>query len=307
MEVCSDGIVLIDKNEGVTSSHVVRQVKRFLMIKKIGHAGTLDPFATGLLIVLLGQGTKLSSFIMASEKTYLATVRLGIETDTLDSTGRVIRTSPVPEIGSEDILKTVQTFTGSVEQTPPAFSALRYRGRRAYEWARRGIEVKLGKRHVNIESILITDVSLPDITMEVRCSKGTYMRSLASDLGERLGPGGHLATLRRLSSGPYKVDEAIKSEEVGRDGNRSDALGKIISLGDALPQMEGTQVDCHMAGKIRNGYRPHWAELDWKGLIRRPCDHPIKLISGTELVAIVNGPDDPEKNNDRVRIMRVFN
>lgn len=307
MEVCSDGIVLIDKNEGVTSSHVVRQVKRLLKIKKVGHAGTLDPFATGLLIILLGQGTKLSSFIMTSEKTYVATIRLGIETDTLDSTGLVVRTRPVPEIRSEDILETVQAFKGDIEQTPPAFSAVRYRGRRAYEWARRGIEIELKKRHVNIESIVITAMHLPDITMEVRCSKGTYIRSLASDLGERLGTGGHLADLRRLSSGPFRVKEAVKSGEIGCDYDRSDVLGKVIPLGDALPHVEGAQVDRQMAGKIRNGYQPEWAELDQEGRMPSPSDNPIKLLNGKELVAIVNGPNDPAKNNGRVRIMRVFN
>ncbi|MBN1626866.1 MAG: tRNA pseudouridine(55) synthase TruB, partial [Deltaproteobacteria bacterium] len=162
----TDGIILIDKNEGETSFDVVKMAKRVFKTKA-GHAGTLDPFATGLLIILLGQGTKLSSYLMAGKKKYLATMTLGIETDTLDRTGRVLVEMPVPDMPREEVARIVREFTGDIEQRPPAYSAVNYKGQRAYKLARKGIEVDLGKRKVVIHSIEVVSVSLPDITFEV--------------------------------------------------------------------------------------------------------------------------------------------
>jgi tRNA pseudouridine55 synthase len=146
-ESTPDGVLLVDKEEGLSSFDAVRRVRRILGVKKAGHAGTLDPFATGLLVILLGQGTKLSPFLMTGRKRYLATLRLGIETDTLDLTGQVVRTRPVPALGPEEVLEKTHLFLGDVEQVPPSFSAVKHEGRRAYELARQGIFRCLEKKN----------------------------------------------------------------------------------------------------------------------------------------------------------------
>ncbi|MDY7037605.1 MAG: tRNA pseudouridine(55) synthase TruB, partial [Thermodesulfobacteriota bacterium] len=206
-----DGILLIDKNEGETSFDIVKRIRQNSMVKKAGHAGTLDPFATGLLIVLLGQGTKLTPYFMESEKIYRAIMRLGIETDTQDPTGQVLHSRPVPDFTQGYIKEKAKNFIGEIEQTPPAFSALNYKGKRAYEFARKGIRIDLEKRRVKIHSIEIISINLPDITMEIRCSKGTYIRTLAADMGKRLGPGAHLKALTRLAIGSFRVEDALDS------------------------------------------------------------------------------------------------
>ena len=173
MQTQRDGIILIDKREGETSSDVVRKVKRALGVRKVGHAGTLDPFATGLLIILLGEGTKLSRYVMAGEKRYRARLTLGIETDTFDLTGQVVQTRTVPALTPEWVQQTALQFVGEIEQVPPAFSAVKHEGTRAYKLARKGIEFDLPRRKVAIRSITISDLGLPDLTMEVTCSSGT--------------------------------------------------------------------------------------------------------------------------------------
>ena len=305
----TDGIVLVDKGAGETSSRAVQRIRRIMKIKKVGHAGTLDPFATGLLIILLGQGTKLSSYLMSGEKAYRATIRLGVETDTLDLTGRVLKTMPVPEIYSGTIEEKAKAFLGEIDQMPPAFSALKYKGRRAYDWARRGLSIDLKKRKVKILSLKITAVRLPEISMEVVCSKGTYIRSLAADCGKSLGPGGHLKTLRRLSIGPFKVDDAISSDNLDPHRGKEVIGDNIIPLGDALPQLKGMQVDDHMAQRIRNGF-----QLGWEDLVRffetpNPYlnGNPLKVLKGNELVAIVKAPHFEGGDSGRVKLMRVFN
>ncbi|MEJ2723944.1 MAG: tRNA pseudouridine(55) synthase TruB, partial [Deltaproteobacteria bacterium] len=210
-----DGIILIDKAERESSFSAVRKLRKIFMIRKVGHAGTLDPFASGLLIMLLGQGTKLSAYLMGQAKSYRATVRLGIETDTMDHTGRIVRTRPVPPLDPDDIRKKAQHFEGNIDQVPPAFSALKLDGKRSYALARMGVPVELKKRRVTIHSLEIVSVELPEVTFLVTCSGGTYVRSLAADLGEAVGTGGHLTALRRLSSGPFSVKEALTLEGEG--------------------------------------------------------------------------------------------
>lgn len=309
MAAHTDGIILVDKSEGETSSRVVRKIKRTLKIQKVGHAGTLDPFATGLLIILLGQGTKLSTYLMSGEKTYEATVRLGVETDTLDLTGRVLRTVPVPEMEPETVEEKAREFVGEIEQVPPSFSALKYKGKRAYDWARKGVRVDLKKRKVEILSFKIMSVRLPEILFKVVCSKGTYIRSLASDYAKSLGPGGHLTTLRRVISGPFSVHDAVPSEDIENRQSGEALQNKVISLGDALPQFMGIQVDERTARRIRNGFRLAWDELVPGLETPNPYSNgsPVKLLKGSELVALVNAPRFEKADSGRVKLMRVFN
>jgi tRNA pseudouridine55 synthase len=293
-----DGILLIDKNEGETSFDVVTMLRKTLGLKKVGHAGTLDPFATGLLIALLGQGTKLSRYLMAGEKRYLASIRLGIETDTLDPTGHVVRTKPVPELKREDIEKRILTFVGEIEQTIPAFSAVNIKGRRAYKWAREGMNLDLPKKLVIIRAVETISIEMPVVTIEVVCSGGTYIRSLATDIGNRLGTVAHLSSLRRLSNGPFHVNDAINSEEISIAGSVNIIKDNMISLKDSLPEMKEIHVDIKTAEKIRCGYRPRWNEVEGEGF--------IKLINEESLVAIVEVNLQSGDDTDWLRSIRVF-
>lgn len=300
-----DGIILIDKEEGKTSFDVVKAIRRLLKVKKVGHAGTLDPFATGLLIILLGQGTKLSHYLMAGDKAYQATMRLGVETDTQDLTGHVVKSCLVPEFEPEFIRKVALRFVGEIEQVPPLFSAVNYRGKRAYELARKGIKMDLQKRRVKVHSLAITSVDLPDVTMKVTCSRGTYVRSLAADLGKELGPGAHLKSLRRLCSGPFSVRDALSLEDVEHLSRDRLVPQTIIPLHEALPDMKQAKVDSGMAQRIRNGHQPGCEEVAMADLPRF-FEGYMKLVEGEGLVAIAKVHPLLE-NKASLKIMRVFN
>jgi tRNA pseudouridine55 synthase len=305
-----DGILPVDKTEGETSHDVVKKVKSALGLKgcKVGHAGTLDPFATGLLIILLGQGTKLSRFIMSQDKVYLGTMRLGVETDTLDCTGSVVCTGIVPELGIEQIRDKARQFVGEIEQSPPIYSALRYKGTRAYKLARRGEEICLKKRNVTVYSLTIYSVDLPDVTMGVKCSSGTYIRSLAADLGKCLGPGGHLTSLRRLASGTFKSEDALSSGELLiKDRERFSVLrDKVIPLRAALPGMQEINVRDLLAKKVRHGYQPVLEDFagEWDMAGFEDCN--VKLVRDGELVAIMKANKSEGVDHGKIRIERVF-
>jgi tRNA pseudouridine55 synthase len=302
----TDGILLIDKQEGETSFGVVKKAKRLLKIRKAGHAGTLDPFATGLLIILLGQGTKLSRFLMAGKKTYLATVKLGIETDTLDSMGREVRTHAVPDLTLRQIGETATRFVGDIEQVPPLYSAVKYEGQRAYKLARKGVVVTLRSRIVTVHSLEVLSVQLPDVQVKVTCSSGTYIRSLAADFGRALGTGGHLIALRRSSSGPFEVQSALSSAEISTKRGRAFLEGKIIPLRVALSGMCEITVGEEIAKKIRSGHQPSWNELN-AGIRMSGCeDEYVKLVSMNELVAIARIQENRRIGSCNFRLERVF-
>jgi len=302
-----DGILLVDKMEDETSYDVVKKVKSLFgggRVQKVGHAGTLDPFATGLLIILLGQGTKLSNFIMSGTKLYLAGIRLGIETDTMDPTGRVMVTRKVPDFVPEFIQQTCREFVGDIEQVPPAYSAVKYKGVRAYKLARRGLDVNLKRRTITVHSLRILSINLPDITIAVSCSSGTYVRSLASDFGKKLGTGAHLRSLRRLASGPFEVRDAVGSREISNENEYPLLREKVIPLGDALPDMREIEVDNVLAEKVQYGYQPIWEDL-----AKGTCDMwegSAKLIRDGNLIAIVNVNMGKEVDHGKIKIKRVF-
>jgi tRNA pseudouridine55 synthase len=303
-----DGILLVDKEEGETSHGVVKRVRSaFRQGKryKVGHAGTLDPFATGLLVILLGQGTKLSRFIMAGEKEYLATLELGVETDTLDPTGTVTAIREVPKLSLGQIQETAKRYEGRIRQTPPAYSAVKQGGLRAYALARKGLPVNLKERTVTVYSVSIVSVDLPHITMRIRCGGGTYIRSLAADLARDLGTVGRLKTLRRLKSGTFDVVDAISSEDILPEALVS-ILEKGMPLQNALPSMGEIDVDALLAEKVRQGYQPCWDELaPIVAPVQNDQEICIKLISGDKLLAIVK-KDDGGGGHEKVKFERVF-
>ena len=204
-----DGMLNIDKPAGMTSMDVVRRIKRASRQKRVGHGGTLDPIATGVIPVCMGQATRMMEYLIDGTKEYRGQIALGVETDTYDALGEVVRTSEPPSIGREELVGVLEAFVGPIEQVPPMYSALKRQGKRLYELARAGVEVEREPRKVEVTSVSIIDWSSPNVTVDVACGRGFYMRSLAHDLGEALGCGGHLRSLVRIRSGPFKLDQAI--------------------------------------------------------------------------------------------------
>ncbi|MBI2891184.1 MAG: tRNA pseudouridine(55) synthase TruB [Nitrospirae bacterium] len=209
------GLLLIDKTAGITSYDVIRRLKRILPGAKIGHTGTLDPFATGLLVVLVGEATKLSIFLSELDKEYLATAKLGEETDTQDCTGRVVRSQPGPWPSEADVRAALASFEGRILQKVPSFSAAKFKGKPFYEMARRGEEVPEREREVEIHRAELVAYEPPTLKMRVVCGKGVYVRALAADLGARLGTVAHLAELRRVRWGGFNVEHATSADALG--------------------------------------------------------------------------------------------
>ena len=247
------GILPVDKGAGPTSFQVVAHLRRVLRAPKIGHGGTLDPAATGLLPILIGEATKLTPYLVDLDKEYLATVRLGVTTDTQDLSGTALETRPVPAIGADDIEHACSTFVGTIRQVPPMYSALHHQGRRLYELAREGVEVERQPREVTVHSIALESLDLPDFTIRLRCGKGFYVRTLAADLGAALGPGGALATLRRTRVGPYRVEDAV-TWETAREARDGSALWpRLLPVDSALEVMQEVRLPSPAARAFLNG------------------------------------------------------
>ncbi len=235
------GTFLIDKPEGSSSFYIVRKVRKALGMKKVGHAGTLDPFATGLLVVCAGRpATKMISQIMEGEKEYLATLRLGMETSTLDPEGEITSTTPVGLLSREVVEECLQKFRGEQLQVPPIYSALKHKGKPLYYYARKGIAIEKPPRSVNIFTLERTDDgqelndSSPYLTIRVVCSKGTYIRTLGADIGKALGCGAYLTALRRVRSGCFHVRDSVKGEYLLEENARERLLNKVLSVTDVL-------------------------------------------------------------------------
>jgi len=205
-----DGLFLIDKPRGLTSHDVVRAVRRLLKTRRVGHTGTLDPMATGVLPVAVGDGTRLVQFLMAGDKSYRATLKLGEDTETYDAEGAVTSQRPVPDFSETQICAACQSFVGEIDQIPPMFSAIKKDGVALHRLARQGIEIEREARRVTISRIDVLEVRLPFVTLEIDCSKGTYIRSLAYDLGQVLGTGAHLTELRRTRNGFFTEKDCVE-------------------------------------------------------------------------------------------------
>lgn len=212
-KILLEGILLIDKPQGCTSHDVVDRVRRKLKMKRIGHAGTLDPLATGLLIILVGKATKASQYLISLGKKYAATMLLGQATDSQDAEGQVVATHEVPNFSQEQIDAIMQTFDGDQYQLPPMFSAKKVGGVPLYKLARRGEEVERKARFIHISKIEITDFHIPKVAFKLECSKGTYVRTIAHDIGQKLGCGAHLIQLRRTATDKFKIEDALPLAE----------------------------------------------------------------------------------------------
>ena len=211
-----DCMLNIDKPPGMTTMDVVRRVKRASRHKRVGHGGTLDPLATGVVAVCIGQATRMMEYLIEGTREYRAVVELGAETDTYDALGRVTRKSDPSSVGLEDVKRALEAFVGETDQVPPMYSALKKHGERLYTLARAGVEVEREPRRVLVHDLEITDWSPPVVTLELTCGRGFYVRSMAHDLGNELGCGGHLKGLVRLRSGPFNVSRALTLDETER-------------------------------------------------------------------------------------------
>ena len=224
--IAVDGVLLVDKPSGVTSHDVVDVVRRRLGTRKVGHAGTLDPMATGLLVIGVGRATRLLRFFGDLPKTYEGTARLGVETDTLDAEGAVVRTAPV-DVSQADVERTCAALVGESLQRPPAYSAVKVGGRTLHSAARRGEQLEAGPRQIRVDVFEVRAFDPPNVGFRVRCSGGTYVRVLLADVGRTLGCGAHLTRLRRTAIGPYAVDDAVALDAVEAPRPLEDAVAHL--------------------------------------------------------------------------------
>jgi tRNA pseudouridine55 synthase len=308
-----NGVLVIDKPSGRTSRDVVEEVKRALGISKAGHTGTLDPLATGVLPVCINEATKLVQFLALDSKDYRATLLLGVRTDTLDTDGKVI-TREEPHVTRDQVENALLGLVGKREQTPPRYSAVKFRGRPLYDWARRGIDVDQVPREVEVYHIQIEEVRLPEVTFAVSCSKGTYIRSLCAEVGEQLGCGGCMSALRRTRSGSFREGMALSTESSPKEERRELFAANLIPMTGLLPELAGISVDRLLAEKLRNGYQPEGVVLARYHIPFIAAGDVIKFIlDDTHLVAVgrmLCASEDLascEGKRQAVKILRVFN
>lgn len=224
-----DGILIVDKPQGMTSHDVVDIVRRRFNLKKAGHAGTLDPMATGVLVMLMGSYTKLSDKLMAGEKDYEGTLILGGSSDTGDAWGKISASGKTPGFTREEIEVAFSKFSGEIDQTPPMYSAVKVNGSRLYKLARKGITVAVAPRKVSIKDIVVTGVSMPEVSFKLTCSKGTYIRQLCVDIGNALGCGAYMSALRRTRSGDFKIGDAVTIDGL-KTMNDAELQKKLITI-----------------------------------------------------------------------------
>jgi len=245
------GILLIDKPEGPSSAQVVHQVKKILGAKKVGHLGTLDPFASGLLLIGVNEGTKIADIFLGGVKSYRGVMMLGVETDTQDGTGKVVLERPVPNIDKSELRRLEKKFTGALQQVPPMFSALKKDGVRLYRLARQGKEIPREPRSIRIDALCLRQLSDHELEIEVTCSRGTYVRTLAADMGKELGCGAHLKNLRRVACDHLAVAQAIDIEELKK--NFSTGRVPLLSLSSALNHLRAVTWLSPLVARLRLG------------------------------------------------------
>jgi tRNA pseudouridine55 synthase len=272
-------IINLDKSEGISSHQAVQEVKRIYMAKKAGHAGTLDPLATGVLLVCLNEATKITRFLSDLDKEYIVRLKLGERTDTLDSTGTVIEKTEVFSVNEPDVRKVLKTFTGLVRHVPPMYSAIKIKGQPLYKLARKGLHIDRPEREVNIEEMELLRFESPYADLRISCSKGTYIRTLCEDIGNALGVGGHMVSLRRTRTGSFLIEDAVSMKEL-RNRQAGD-----YSIDDALSHLPECILDADSCLRAKNGV---------------PVMCPPEFIAGNSVKKSQNALNsaDSEKDNE---------
>lgn len=299
-----DGFLVIDKPQGPTSFDVVRQVRRLLKTRRVGHCGTLDPMASGVLPIAVGEATRLVEFVMEGDKVYRATLKLGEVTDTQDAEGTVLLVRPLTGIDADRIRSVVGTFVGPLEQVPPMYSALKRNGQPLYVLARQGVEVERAARRVEIRCLELLAVDLPFVTFEVTCTKGTYVRTLAHDLGQALGCGAHLTALRRLRTGAFAEADAVALSSLAEEPLA--AATRLLPTAAAMAGFPAFEVvDATALQRLRNGVPPASTEVaPQPGLAAGTV---VTLRTNGRLLAIARfAPDRSEDERGDFYLLRVF-
>ncbi len=281
MQTFESGFLIIDKPEGMTSYDVVRAVRRHFSATKVGHLGTLDPFATGVLPLAIGKATRLVRFLCERDKVYHGTIRLGASTDTYDREGKVTLSGVVSDLSSEDLLEVSQQMVGEQMQVPPAFSAKKIGGIRSYQLARRGIEVRLPPQPVHVSRFDLFLRQSDNVDFEIHCSPGTYVRWIAHELGRRLGCGAHLYTLRRIAVGEFHIDRAIALDAFGQL-RWSEQRDLLIPLNQVLLDLPELKADLEIRDSVAHG-------RDFLYTIERKSSGPkslFRVVSAGELLGL---------------------
>ena len=266
-----NGILLLDKPIGITSNDALQQVKRLYDARKAGHTGNLDPMATGLLPLCLGEATKVSAFLLDADKRYRGTCKLGVRTNTGDADGEAIETRPVIGVTEERVREVLQRFLGEIEQIPPMHSAIKHQGQPLYKLAHQGLEVERQPRQVTIFALELVRFEGDELEIDVHCSKGTYIRTLAEDIGEALGCGAHLCQLRRTGAGPFSEAGAITLEQLKQtllEGGQEAIDALLLPVEEALGAWPVINLSDNMAYYIRQGQAVQVAQAPTSGWVR---------------------------------------
>ncbi len=295
-----DILISINKPKDITSQDAVTSVKRILKVKKAGHTGTLDPLATGLLIICINRATRLASYFADLDKEYNAVMKLGESTDTQDAYGKIIYQSNTNNVDKDRIEETLKSFEGTSLQHPPMFSALKHKGQSLYKYARQGIEIDRSHREVSIHSISLININLPYATFKARCSKGTYIRTLCHDIGQKLGVGAHLLELERTAIGPFNLENSLTLEELKSvsEGQRVDK--GFYSMYDASSWMPEFKIKEPLVKAVIHGHPIQLGNL-------RPSEE-IKSASGVRIVSpggdlLAIGSYSPVKNELKMDVV----
>jgi len=248
------GVLVVDKPVGLTSHEVVQIIRRGTNIRRAGHTGTLDPRASGVLVILIGPAVRLSEYVSASDKRYQAVIQLGTTTDTYDSDGQILSTNLV-NISEDEFEEALQSFVGEIEQVPPPFSAVKVKGRKAYDMARQGEEVDLAPRKITVYSLELLEWAPPEVVIDVYCSSGTYIRSLANDLGKMLGCGANLGGLRRTKSGRFTLRDAVPVRKLREAFENNTWYQYLIPAAEALSDWPAIELDKEKIEAVRHGHR----------------------------------------------------
>ncbi|MFC1889236.1 tRNA pseudouridine(55) synthase TruB [Thermodesulfobacteriota bacterium] len=280
------GVAVVDKPAGMTSFDVVRKMRRLFACRRVGHMGTLDPFATGVLPICIGEATKIIPYLGNSDREYEGTMVLGVETDTEDCTGIVTASPGAVGVEEEDVRCTVEKFIGHQEQTPPMYSAVKINGRRLYSIAREGRVVPRKPRKIMVHAIDLDAVEIPRIRFRVHCSSGTYIRTLAADIGRELGTGAHLESLRRTRCGEFTIGNALSLEALSGIASSGDRNGAVMSMSGALSRLPGVRVGEDLCRMIAHGREVFISGTDDPSRQRSGESDFVKVMTRSGLLAI---------------------
>ncbi len=312
-QAVTDGVLNVNKQPGWTSHDVVAKLRAVLGVRRIGHAGTLDPSATGVLPILVGKATRIAEYLVKWDKEYRAVLRLGETTDTQDATGSVLETRSVEGVTSDRIREVVAGFAGRQQQLPPMYSAVKVRGVPLYKAARAGHTVERERREITVHDITVVDIAGCDVTLVVRCTKGTYIRTLCADIGEALGVGGHVRELARTRVGPLRVEDALTVDEVAARLGRGELGERLMSLDQALSALPAASLDQPTSDRVLHGVPVRLDTVRWEagepatdrtaGTIVRLKDPSGRLLA---LGTLPGSGGEAQASASSVAIIKVF-